>query len=286
MVLLIYKLYIDKDTGIGMADLRSMVYENSSKLNDSEKQIIQFVLNNPKDCSKLSLANLAKKLYVSESAIFRLCKKLGLSGYSELKFDLAELAESKQKPNKIENNFARELSKINNDVLKYFKQRNFDSLYQDLDNSSTIYIYSTGWQQELIAQYLAHELFVVGKHATVLPSALDELKAASRFAQKGDVLFVISFTGDNETINDEVTKLELINDKLKYVSFTNMKQNKLASMVQHNIYFPTIAFTDDADYKSGKVAFTPAYYLIDLLISEYVAWQQSQGEDVESNVGN
>ncbi|NRN76440.1 hypothetical protein IMAU50019_00690 [Lactobacillus helveticus] len=62
---------------------------------------------------------------------------------------------------------------------------------------------------------------------------------------------------------------------IRYVSFTNMKQNKLASIVQHNIYFPTIAFTDDADYKSGKVAFTPAYYLIDLLVSEYVAWQQS-----------
>lgn len=259
-----------------MANLKSMVYENGNKLNDSEKQIVQFVLNNPKDCSKLSLARLAKKLYVSESAIFRLCKKLGLTGYSELKFDLAQLAESKQKPIKIENNFARELSRVNDDVLKYFKQRDFDSLYHDLDDASTVYIYSTGWQQELIAQYLAHELFIVGKHATVLPSALDELRAVSRFAKKGDILFVISFTGNNETINEEITKLELVNDKFRYVSFTNMKQNKLASIVQHNIYFPTIAFTDNADYKSGKVAFTPAYYLIDLLVSEYVTWQQSQ----------
>lgn len=269
-----------------MADLRSMVYDKSSKLNDSEKQIIQFVLNNPKDCSKLSLAKLAKKLYVSESAIFRLCKKLGLSGYSELKFDLVELAQSRQQPIKIENNFARELRKVNDDVLKYFKQRDFNSLYADLEKAGTVYIYSTGWQQELIAQYLAHELFVVGKHAMVLPSALDELKAASRYAQKGDILFIISFTGDNKTINEEITKLELVNDKFKYVSFTNMKQNKLASLVQHNIYFPTIAFTDDGDYKTGKVAFTPAYYLIDLLVSEYVAWHQSQGEDVEINVGN
>ena len=86
-----------------MANLRSMVYNSNTKLNDSEKQIIQYVLNNPNDCSKLSLAKLAKKLYVSESAIFRLCKKLGLSGYSELKFDLVELAESNQKPIKIEN---------------------------------------------------------------------------------------------------------------------------------------------------------------------------------------
>ena len=56
-----------------------------------------------------------------------------------------ELAESKQKPIKIENNFARELSKVNSDVLKYFKQRDFNSLYRDLDNAETIYIYSTGW---------------------------------------------------------------------------------------------------------------------------------------------
>lgn len=182
-----------------MANLRSMVYNSGNKLNDSEKQIIQFVLNNPKDCSKLSLAKLAKKLYVSESAIFRLCKKLGLSGYSELKFDLVELAESRKKPIKIENNFARELGKVNNDVLKYFKQRDFNSLYRDIDDAGTIYIYSTGWQQELIAQYLAHELFVVGKQATVLPSALDELKVAGRYAKKGDVLFIISFTGDNKT---------------------------------------------------------------------------------------
>ncbi|MBT8940416.1 hypothetical protein BTI77_08230 [Lactobacillus delbrueckii subsp. bulgaricus] len=33
---------------------------------------------------------MAKKLYVSESAIFRLCKKISLSGYSELKYELEE----------------------------------------------------------------------------------------------------------------------------------------------------------------------------------------------------
>nr|MDF9462941.1 MurR/RpiR family transcriptional regulator [Lactobacillus amylovorus] len=38
-----------------MANLRSMVYNSNTKLNDSEKQIIQYVLNNPNDCSKLSL---------------------------------------------------------------------------------------------------------------------------------------------------------------------------------------------------------------------------------------
>lgn len=51
-----------------------MVYDNRHKLNDSEKQIIQYVLNNPKDCSKLSLAKLAKKLYVSNQQFFDCAK--------------------------------------------------------------------------------------------------------------------------------------------------------------------------------------------------------------------
>ena len=66
-----------------MSKLKSLIYQNSSKLNDSEIRIIQFVLDNAKLCKNLSLSELAEKLYVSRSAIFRLCKHLGLSGYTD-----------------------------------------------------------------------------------------------------------------------------------------------------------------------------------------------------------
>lgn len=57
-----------------MANLRSMVYDNRHKLNDSEKQIIQYVLNNPKDCSKLSLAKLAKNFMYPNQQFFDCAK--------------------------------------------------------------------------------------------------------------------------------------------------------------------------------------------------------------------
>lgn len=69
-----------------MSKLEYLVYQNSGKLNDSEIRVIQFIINNAKACKGLSLTELARKLYVSRSAIFRLCKHLGLSGYNELKF--------------------------------------------------------------------------------------------------------------------------------------------------------------------------------------------------------
>lgn len=256
--------------GTVMANLKTMILKNNDKLNDSEKKIIQFVVSNPKSCSKLSLSKLAKKLYVSESAIFRLCKKLGLSGYSELKFDLDELASSQSGSIKVHSDFANDLTKANEDVSKYFHSLDLTNLYEDFDSSHTIYIFSTGWQQQLIAQYLAHELFMVGIHTTILPSAIDELKAACRYAKKGDVLFIISFTGDSAIINDEIAKIKIENDKFVLVSFTNMKQNKLASLTQYNMYFPTVVFVEGPN--SREVAFTPAYYLVDLLVSDYSAW--------------
>ena len=267
MTIIFLRLY----KGTLMVNLQTMILKNCDKLNDSEKKIIQFVVSNPKECRKLSLAKLAKKLYVSESAIFRLCKKLGLSGYSELKFGLDELAASQNRAVQVHTNFAQDLTKANADVEKYFHSLNLNELYTYFEDSHTIYIYSTGWQQQIIAQYLAHELFIIGVHAIVLPAAFEELKAISCYAKKGDVLFIISFTGDNEILNQEISRLKVENDKFVLVSFTDMKQNKLASLTEYNMYFPTVVFAGGPLDKQ-KLAFTPAFYLIDLLVSDYSAW--------------
>lgn len=255
-----------------MENIKDLIAKHKNQFSESDKQIIQFVISNPELCSRLSLAKLAKKLYVSQSAIFRLCKKIGLSGYSELKFRLEPLIAIKEKSdNQSSKDFSVTLSQALQSVLKYFKGLNLDDLFEHLEKANHIYVYSTGWQQELIAQYLSHELFMIGKSRTVLPSAIDELRAANSFAKSGDILFIISYSGNNKTINEELSDLELYNDRFFYVSFTNMKQNTLASISNYNFYYPTITYTPDKDFIDGKVAFTPAYYLIDLLIGEYTA---------------
>ena len=62
---------------------------------------MSYLLQYPEAASKLSLMELAQKLYVSKSAIFRLSKKLGLSGFSELKFELSELTAKKGAARKV-----------------------------------------------------------------------------------------------------------------------------------------------------------------------------------------
>ena len=95
-----------------MAGLKARIVEKSSYLNPSDKKILNYLLNNAAECSELSLAKLAKKLYVSESAIFRLCKKVGLSGYSELKYELADFSKGEKRMVKQQDTFAERLVKI------------------------------------------------------------------------------------------------------------------------------------------------------------------------------
>ena len=148
-----------------MSKLEYLVYQNSSKLNDSEIRIIQFVINNAKLCQKLSLSELSQKLYVSRSAIFRMCKHLGLSGYNELKFYLIEVIQEKEQNSRNEavpDNFGANVIKEIENLHKNFKILKLDEFYIELNNAKHIYIYSTGWIQQMLSNYLSHELLLFG----------------------------------------------------------------------------------------------------------------------------
>lgn len=263
-----------------MANIKRMVWEKEGELNSSEKAIISYIFANPEQTSRLSLNKLAKKLFVSESAIFRLCKKIGLSGYSELRFELGELAaESKIKQVDI----VGELSAAQQDALKYFKTLDLKDFFSDLKEAGTVYIYSTGWQQELLAQYLAHNLFITGKQATILPSAIDELKMVSDQSKKGDMLIVISYSGNNEAIRKEIKKIRLFNDKFVTVSFTTLRPGKLVSLVDYSFFFQTFDFSKKIKTPTEKNAFSPAYTFIDLLTGTYYGWLNEEKEQSDGN---
>lgn len=249
-------------------DLETAVMKKKESFNDTDKAIVSYLLKYPEEASKLSLMELSQKLYVSKSAIFRLSKKLGLSGFSELKFELSELITEKAQSKKHaeELPFNDNFHKIINDAFKYIKSLNLQELFVDLDQAGTIYIYSTGWQQQIIAEYLAHSFFMVGKKAIILPSARDEVAMLGRSAEENDMLFVISFGGFNKTIIEELKKIDVINAELKLVSMTSWQPGKIASLSDYSFFFETTPFQFG---KQKEVTFSAAYVLIDLIINEY-----------------
>ena len=238
-------------------DLEAAVMKNKEGFNETDKAIVSYLLQYPEAASKLSLMELAQKMYVSKSAIFRLSKKLGLSGFSELKFELSELTSKRAQREKYAQglDFDANLQKILEETVKYFKGLNLTDLFNDLDQAETIYIYSTGWQQQIIAEYLAHSFFLIGKKAIILPSARDEVSMLGRSAKE-----------NNKTIIEELKKIDAINNELKLVSLTSWQPGKIASLSDYSFFFRTTPFQFS---NQNAVTFSSAYVLIDLLMNEY-----------------
>lgn len=249
-------------------DLETAVMKKKESFNDTDKAIVSYLMKYPQEASKLSLMELAQKLYVSKSAIFRLSKKLGLGGFTELKFELSELVTKRVQNQKnaqvrpFNDNFQTNVEH----TFKYFKELDLHELFRDLDQAETIYIYSTGWQQQIIAEYLAHSFFLIGKKAIILPSARDEVSMLGRSAEEKDMLFVISFGGYNQTIIEELKKIDVINTDLKLVSLTSWQPGKIASLSDYSFFFETTPFQFGSQQ---AVTFSTAYVLIDLIMNEY-----------------
>ena len=64
--------------------LLKTLYEKE-KFSAVEQSIIKYMLDNPKDIVNMSIRELANKTFTSPAAIFRLCQKCGLKGYTEFK---------------------------------------------------------------------------------------------------------------------------------------------------------------------------------------------------------
>lgn len=59
--------------------------QDKTGFTDSEKLIADYVLNHLEEVQRLTATQLAKETLTSKSSIIRFCKKLGLTGYQELK---------------------------------------------------------------------------------------------------------------------------------------------------------------------------------------------------------
>ena len=55
-------------------------------LSESEKDLARYIIAHQEDIAELTLIELGQKVLMSKSTVLRFAKKLGFSGYSEMKY--------------------------------------------------------------------------------------------------------------------------------------------------------------------------------------------------------
>ena len=78
--------------GTGMYNLTIILLStiNSELINSNNYRIAKYILENMRALEDISITELAKECYVSNSSISRFCRDIGLRDYNELKSQIAK----------------------------------------------------------------------------------------------------------------------------------------------------------------------------------------------------
>ncbi len=208
------------------------IYQEEFKLNDTDSQIIEYILNNKDNIHNISIHNIAKDLFMAPNAIMRLSKKLGYSGFSELKFSINQELDSKDHRT-IENKVLSKLPQNIINSLDVLDDKIMKLLVTKMKQANKIVFVGIGdsvYFCELFGRYLRCYDKKVEYYQQI-----HDIEYAIRFVNKDDLVIVISASGEVERLIDLATNAK----KLDAYTFciTHYGKNTLADICDAQLTF-------------------------------------------------
>ena len=245
--------------------LMNLVRENYSKLNNNDLRIYSYIIQNKSEANELNINQMADELGLSTSSIMTFTKKLGLDGYSELKYLIKWSEEDKN--SSFDDN---EIEYTKNDInltMTMMSSLNLDGLFRKINEARDIFVIGNGYTQLNVAEELKRNFLNVGKILDILDQDSD-YERYKGLIKEGDVLFVISFSGENEKLIDFIKSLK---EDVTIASITKLSNNTISYLSDYNLSFVTHEVYDF----NQRMTITPIsqyYIVIDFIILKYLSF--------------
>jgi len=229
-------------------------YEQTSnamaKLSANEQTIMTYIVKNMHAVKNMSIRDLANECFVSTTTIFRLVKKMGYEGYSEFVSAITETEAETRKihiPSIIQNENYRD-SYLKNiiEAVKVITDEKIDKFNTIMNRNPDIYIIAEGLSRE-VGRYFMRLLTTVGFNVN-FPRETYEKENVLKKIKRDDVVLVLSYTGDNESVVHQLEKIFAIATPT-IISFTRADNNAIQNMSDLNFY----VFADQIDYEGTDV---------------------------------
>lgn len=179
------------------------------KMGKAEKRIADWILENPGEILPLSIVDLAERCSCSEATIVRFAKRLGLSGYQELKISFAQETNSTSVSTNITSNDSMEeiYDKVCNDIYCSLERTKMvldtnvlENACKKISCADKIVIFGLG-NSASIALDASHKLQRTGCNAYAYSDNHMQVIVASHLTNK-DVVIAISHSGSSKDIVD------------------------------------------------------------------------------------
>lgn len=248
-----------------------------SEATNTEREIINYILENADDIVGQSIHEVARNSFTSPTSITRLCKKMGYSGYRS--FQEALIAERVHR----ESFFSSEITDFTkNDTLEVVMQKAAFQNMQAIENlrkmvntsevlkvmelihtSQNVVLFGLGASQ-MVAQDAQLKFYRVGKNLMSNPDWHNQLLMA-RNVKKGDLAIVISYSGETE----EMLKCSQVakENGATLVSITREGTNRISHLANLPLFVPNTERYFRIGAMSSRIA---QLTVIDMIFSAYI----------------
>lgn len=252
---------------------------NQDNFTENEKLIAQYLYSVGIDNKDLSTRAIAEATYTSPSAVVRLCKKIGFSGFEEFKEKYwQEIEYLNTQIGQIDRNFpfkkidnlrqvTRKLGKLYEDTIAdtlfVLDYRMLNRAVTILRMTHTLHIFSYGTSIN-VAESFREKMLKIGKNIQITNNLNYQLYEASCL-EKGDAALLISYSGETDRMLEiaELCKQKVIPmiiiSSLGENSLTAYSSCKLTLSSKENL------FQNIGDFSTHL----SVMFLLDLLYSAY-----------------
>ena len=248
------------------------------RLSANELTILEYIYTHYEEVIHMNIRQLSDAVSFSSATILRFCKKLGLSGFSELKFTLRSEMESsihnKKEIPSLSNQII--LDNINADIegtANLIKSDHFKEIITLLDSDLPLYLWAPGGITSVLTEYLEKLLFVCGRQKVYKFESVRMGEHVLRSLKHNAILFLISTSGTYEpTIR--LARLANIN-QIYLFSITPFNNNTIAQLTQYNLHF----FTSQRENEGAEITSRlPIFYILSILIQYYIQYKEGNFE--------
>ena len=179
------------------------------KIGKAEKRIADWLLSNPGEVLSLSIVDLAEKCGCSEATIVRFAKRMGFSGYQELKISIAQETNSTSVSTNVTSGDSMEevYDKVCNDIYCSLERtkmaldtKKLEAACEKIAAADRVVIFGLG-NSASIALDASHKLQRTGCNAYAYSDNHMQVIAASHLTPN-DVAIGISHSGSSKDIVD------------------------------------------------------------------------------------
>lgn len=249
--------------------VEEMILKKYGELNETDLFIWKYVSEHKQECTQLSIDALANLCNVSRTTITRFVKKLGFQGYSEFKVVLSwEIRESIHIDDSAYDSACDAIVKYVEDQ----KGKDYEDICRMLYEAERIFVYGTGDIQNAVAKQIKR-MFLSCQETIYDFGGVTFDNAFYHLVQSGDVMILISLSGNSEKVLNIARQLKL--NQVKIISITEFRDNQLTQLADESLYISATSLAILTSHPAFKT--TMLYFILaELLFIKYSIYKKNR----------